>query len=72
MKTPDPSLDQGQGWLVIDDLADTGATLRAVRALYPRARFAALYAKPQGRPQLDDYVTDVEQDRWLVFPWERL
>ena len=65
-------MGRGKGWLVIDDLADTGETLAAVRILFPQARFAALYAKPRGKPQVDVYVTEVEQSLWLVFPWEKI
>ena len=69
-KSLDTSLGQGQNWLVVDDLADTGATLAALHQILPHARYGALYAKPAGRPQLDHFVTEVEQDTWIVFPWE--
>src|SRR5262245_28930501 len=35
----------GAGWLVIDDLVDTGRTAEILRRMYPRAHFAAIYAK---------------------------
>jgi xanthine phosphoribosyltransferase len=60
----------GQGWLLIDDLVDTGATAKTVRELLPRAHFASVYAKPQGRPLVDTYVTEVSQDTWILFPWD--
>lgn len=60
----------GAGLLVVDDLADTGRTTRAIRDMLPAAHYAALFAKPQGRPQLDSFVAEVEQEVWLVFPWE--
>jgi xanthine phosphoribosyltransferase len=60
----------GADWLVIDDLADSGATLAAVRARLPAAHFATLYAKPEGKPFTDTYVAEVPQTTWLVFPWE--
>jgi xanthine phosphoribosyltransferase len=60
----------GSGVLVIDDLVDTGRTLELVRDLYPRAHFAAVYAKPQGKPLVDTYVTEVSQDTWIFFPWD--
>lgn len=62
--------DRGRGWLVIDDLVDSGATAQAVRDLLPEARYAAVYAKPAGRPFADIAAVPVEQDIWLVFPWE--
>ncbi len=67
-----PSLGTGLGWLVIDDLADTGTTLKAIRPLYPEAIYAALYTKPLGKPLLDHYVTEMEQNIWLIFPWEKV
>src|ERR1041385_3680905 len=54
----------GAGWLVIDDLVDTGATARAVRAVLPKAHFAVLYAKPAGLPMADDFITEVPQTTW--------
>ena len=46
-KTPAAAGD-GEGFLIVDDLVDTGATARVVRALLPRAHFACIYAKPAG------------------------
>lgn len=61
---------KGAGILVIDDLVDTGATARVVRALLPKAHFATVYAKPQGRPEVDSFITEVSQDTWIYFPWD--
>ena len=61
----------GDGFLIIDDLVDTGETARLVRDLLPKAHFATVYAKPAGRPLVDTFVTEVSQDTWIVFPWER-
>lgn len=60
----------GTGWLLVEDLVDTGATARLARARLPGACYAALYAKPAGRAELDLYVRDVPQDTWVSFPWE--
>lgn len=64
-----PSGD-GAGWVIVDDLVDTGATARAVRQLLPKAHMAAVYAKPEGKPLVDTYVTEVSQDTWIYFPWD--
>ena|SRR5437764_1166741 len=61
---------RGKGVLVVDDLVDTGRTARLVRGLLPEAHFAAVYAKPMGRPLLDTFVTEVAQDTWIHFPWD--
>lgn len=71
LSAPDPAaIGRGEGVLVIDDLVDTGRTLEKARALYPAAHFACVYAKPQGRPLVQSYVTEVSQDTWIYFPWD--
>ncbi len=60
----------GSGWLVIDDLVDTGQTAIVVRRMLPKAHLASIYAKPAGRPRVDTFITEVEQDTWIFFPWD--
>jgi len=60
----------GKGWLLIDDLVDTGRTARIVREIIPQAHFATVYAKPEGRPLVDTFITEVSQDTWILFPWD--
>jgi len=60
----------GKGVLIVDDLVDTGKTARVVRELLPAAHFAAVYAKPMGRPLVDTFITEVSQDTWIFFPWD--
>ena len=56
--------------VVVDDLADTGKTIAALRALYPHAHFATVYVKPAGQPMVDTFVTEVSQDTWIHLPWD--
>ncbi len=60
----------GDGFLLIDDLVDTGKTAQYVRQLLPKAYFATLYAKPAGRPFVDVCVKEFKQDKWIFFPWD--
>ncbi|WP_298225379.1 xanthine phosphoribosyltransferase [Acidocella sp.] len=60
----------GDGWLIIDDLVDSGTTAKQVRNLLPKAHFAAVYAKPAGKPLVDTFITEVSQDTWILFPWD--
>lgn len=60
----------GAGWLVVDDLVDTGNTMRLVRQMLPKAHVATVYAKPAGRPLVDTFITEVSQDTWIYFPWD--
>jgi xanthine phosphoribosyltransferase len=67
---PPIAAGDGEGWLLVDDLVDTGTTARVVRGLLPRAHFATVYAKPQGRTLVDSFITEVSQDTWILFPWD--
>ena len=60
----------GEGFLLVDDLVDTGNTARYVRELLPAARFVTVYAKPRGRELTDLFVREFPQDVWLHFPWD--
>ncbi|MGD9237179.1 MAG: xanthine phosphoribosyltransferase [Desulfobacterales bacterium] len=65
-----PVTIDSEGWLLVDDLVDTGQTARIVREMLPKAHFATVYAKPEGRPLVDTFITEVSQDTWILFPWD--
>ena len=67
---PPAAAGNGSGFLVVDDLVDTGATLRVLRCLLPGAHYACVYAKPAGKSLVDTFVTEVSQDTWILFPWD--
>lgn len=69
LKSPSAAGD-GEGFLIVDDLVDSGVTAKMVRELLPRAHFACLYAKPAGKPVADTFVVEVPQDTWILFPWD--
>ncbi len=60
----------GEGFIVVDDLVDTGNTAREIRKMYPKARFVTVFAKPAGTPLVDDYVIDIPQNTWIEQPWD--
>ncbi|WP_298281104.1 xanthine phosphoribosyltransferase [Acidocella sp.] len=67
---PPVAAGDGEGWLIIDDLVDTGTTAKVVRGLLPKAHFATVYAKAAGKPVVDTFITEVSQDTWILFPWD--
>ncbi|MDN7353173.1 xanthine phosphoribosyltransferase [Acetobacter senegalensis] len=69
IKAPEAAGD-GEGFLVIDDLVDSGVTARVVRERLPKAYFACLYAKPAGKVLTDRFVVEVPQETWVLFPWD--
>lgn len=60
----------GEGWLMIDDLVDTGTTIKAAREILPKCHVATVYAKEDGAPFVDTFVHEVPQNYWVFFPWD--
>ena len=69
LKRPDLA-DMNEKWLIVDDLVDTGRTAGAVKEMFPGIHFATVYAKPEGRPLVDTFITEVSQETWILFPWD--
>lgn len=65
-----PAPNGGEGFIVVDDLVDTGNTARAIRQMYPNAKFVTVFAKPAGAELVDDYVIDIPQNTWIEQPWD--
>ncbi len=60
----------GERWLIIDDLSDTGETAKTLRQLYPKAYIACVYSKPLGQPYVDCFAKSIAQDTWIQLPWD--
>ncbi|MDB5492178.1 MAG: xanthine phosphoribosyltransferase [Micavibrio sp.] len=68
LKPPAPEFCDGV--IVVDDLADTGATLQMLRRHLKNALIVTVYTKPQGEDLVDLYHEKVAQDTWVRFPWD--
>jgi xanthine phosphoribosyltransferase len=64
-------IKDGEGWVFIDDLTDTGQTAKLIKKRYPKAKFAAVYAKPEGQEFVDYFVKLLKAENWIVYPWEK-
>ena len=65
---------KGRRVLIMDDVADTGKSLRLVRDHVEKngateIKLATIYYKPWSEIKPDYYVRETEA--WIVFPWER-
>ena len=60
----------GDGYLLVDDLVDTGGTAKIARELLPKATFVTIYAKPQAMALAEYYTREFAQDTWIHFPWD--
>lgn len=56
---------------IIDDLADSGATIKYVRKKFPSARICTLLKKTCCTEHPDICIReDIDKDCWIVFPWD--
>jgi xanthine phosphoribosyltransferase len=61
---------RGKGLIVVDDLIDSGNTIREAKQLLPEAHIAVVYVKPKGEELADFYARRVPQKTWIEFPYE--
>ena len=66
--------DTKKNWLIVDDISDTGNSLKFVIDKYFTAenkfKVATIVMKPKTGYIPDVYATLVPQDNWIVFPYE--
>ena len=64
LSVPDPSA------LIVDDVYETGRTLKALKAQVPQASFAVWVSKDS--PEWWTAAMVAASSEWVVFPWENL
>lgn len=62
--------DYKDGALIVDDLADTGTTLRLLQNHFVAPKFATLFVKPLGSELVNWYGRHTNQETWVRFPWD--
>ena len=55
--------------LIIDDLSDSGQTIKIMRETFKNGTYVTVYAKEKGKSYPDIYEKDMP-NHWLVFPWD--
>ncbi len=63
--------DQGEGWIVIDELVDTGKTANYIMNQLPLAKLFAVYTKLPNQKNISIYIKEFNKNIWLCFPWEK-
>ena len=66
---------QGKNVLIVDDVADTGKTLKVVKEDIIQkgardVRIAVIAKKPKSIVDPDYYI--FQTDKWIIFPWEKM
>lgn len=68
LKAPSPEFQQNV--IVVDDLVDTGTTLKLLRTMLKDSLVTTIFAKPEGEALVDLYHAKVAQNVWVRFPWD--
>ena len=58
-----------KGTIFVDDICDSGLTIKQIKELVPHSRWAVLHQKAE--IELEYVATTLyNDDRWVVYPWE--
>jgi len=57
--------------LLVDDVCDSGRTIQQLLELRSNCIVATLFKKPRSIIEPNIYLEEVNDDTWLVFPWEK-
>lgn len=58
--------------LVLDDIADSGTTLKNIIEKYPQPKYATLHYKEGSKIKPNFYGEKISKDYgWIVYPWEK-
>ena len=55
--------------LIVDDICDSGETIKKLKENFPKCQTATLYYKETSIDKPDIYG-EITGEEWLVFPWE--
>ena len=67
--------NEGEGWLFVEDIIDSGDTANLILDRFPKACLATVFCKVLNVRRIFHtdrvyYSVDLTVDDWLVFPWE--
>ena len=69
-------LDKGKYVVFVDEINDSGTTFEGIKNSFDKSyhkqlTFASLVRRSTSKFDEDIYAEIIENDRWLVFPWEK-
>jgi hypoxanthine phosphoribosyltransferase len=67
---PDEKVEDKTNVLIVDEIYDTGETIRKLKLNNPHADFAVLFHN-EGLPAINFYAVKKDLVQWIVFPWEK-
>tara|TARA_R110002020_G_scaffold240680_1_gene453736 strand:- start:162 stop:572 length:411 start_codon:yes stop_codon:yes gene_type:complete len=57
--------------LFVDDICDSGRTIKDIKCLYPEARFIVLCSRHMDLIEYSPIMIPEGDDFWIDFPWEK-
>lgn len=60
----------GDGLLIVDDIADTGHTIKRLMSVYDTATYATLDYNTESVVEPDFWINIKKGSDWIVYPWE--
>jgi len=57
-------------FVIIDEICDSGDTFRVLKQLFPMAKTATVFHRIGAMFTADFHSFEINDDRWLKFPWE--
>lgn len=64
-------IDNGSTVVFVDDINDTGTTFHGIDNMYKGGKFVSLVEKCDSSFKGDFASLKLDDERWLVFPWEK-
>lgn len=58
--------------VIVDELVDSGDTIRSLKTRFPESITVAVYQRHTAKFGADIVGRLIDNDNWLVFPWESL
>lgn len=64
-------INQQRTVVFVDDINDSGRTFREIREMYRGGVYVALLEKTTSTFNSDIKILRMDDERWIVFPWEK-
>lgn len=58
--------------VIVDELVDSGDTIKSLKTRFPESITVAIYQRYTAKFSADIVGRLVDNDNWLVFPWEKV
>ena len=65
------ALDQNKTVVFVDDINDTGRTFKSIKEEYKGGKYVSMVERCSASFKTDARSLRIDDNRWIVFPWEK-